>query len=395
MRPAEDAAGHSFRRPGRCPPRELATRRCGCAPFAELFRAITSREALRLPICAPDANVSRFVMDATVSAGNLRVLISAARKAGVDVADLLSEDMLAELDEPDGRVSRQVINQLWEEIPARLGNPAFGLEAAEALPAGVFGAMDYAAHHAPDARGAICRFVRYCRLIHETAHVYFVEDGQEARLGYAVPGQASPRHANEFVVSAWVFALRRMTGRGFSPDRVRFSHAKPSDVSPHRRVFRVDPVFGQEVNEITLDQSLLASPVVGSDPSLGLLLDRYAEGLLARLPADGTFVSRARQLLAEGMTDGDPTVEMLARRMGMSPRSLQRRLQDGGTSFQELLDSLRKDLALRYLENPAISIGEATFLLGYSEPSAFHRAFRRWTGTTPKEYRAAARRHGI
>jgi AraC-like DNA-binding protein len=124
-----------------------------------------------------------------------------------------------------------------------------------------------------------------------------------------------------------------------------------------------------------------------ADPSLCALLDRHARELLARYPREDSLVERIRTLMKGELNGGDASLEVVAERLGMSARTLQRKLQASGTSHQELLDEMRRDLAVRYLREPGMAVCEVAYLLGFSESSAFHRAFKRWTGTTPSEFR--------
>ena len=125
-----------------------------------------------------------------------------------------------------------------------------------------------------------------------------------------------------------------------------------------------------------------------SDPALAACFDRHIQKLLGREPAAPERVARrVRAFLLEEVQRGAPTLQTAAAHLRTSPRTLKRRLQEEGTTFQDLLDSVRCDLAKRYLEEPRLALGEVSFLLGFSEPSAFHRAFKRWTGKTPLAYR--------
>jgi AraC-like DNA-binding protein len=168
---------------------------------------------------------------------------------------------------------------------------------------------------------------------------------------------------------------------------VCFEHPRPRTVDEHRRIFGCEVGFDAPEHAVTFHRDALVLPVVQADPRLGALIDRYAEELLRRLPRGNALSDRVRQLVAESLCDGDHGLEPIAGRLRMSPRTLQRRLQDESTSHQQIVDELRHELALKYLAEPAVSIGEVAFLLGFSDPSAFHRAFRRWTGTTPGEHR--------
>lgn len=326
---------------------------------------------------------------ATVSAPYLQILVEGARSAGVPADDLLTAEVLEQIGNPDGRLGRELNNQLWTEIPRRSGDDDFGLHLAETIRPGVFVVVDYAARNAATLRQAMTRFVRYCRLVHDGSEVTLGEAGNEARVSYTLPSfpGGSPRHVAEFVVAAFYISARQMSRSELPLRNVRFQHPRPVADQEHRRIFGCEVSFGAPANEILLDRRHLDLPIAQADPKLGALLDRYAEELVARLPSRQTCSDQVRRMIAEAMCDGEHGLEPIARRLSMSPRTLQRRLQEEGTSHQQLVDDLRHEMALKYLDEPAISIGEVAFLLGFSEPSAFHRAFKRWTGATPGDYR--------
>ncbi len=145
------------------------------------------------------------------------------------------------------------------------------------------------------------------------------------------------------------------------------------------------------MNAVTISSEHVDAPVPSADPALSRVIERHAEELLAKLPQrTERTTDRVQHLLSRALGEGEVTLAAMARRLRMSERSLQRKLADEDASFDALLDAMRRDLALRYLADPKIGIAEVAYLLGYSEPCPFHRAFKRWTGSTPSEARHAA-----
>ena len=140
-------------------------------------------------------------------------------------------------------------------------------------------------------------------------------------------------------------------------------------------------------NQYFIESAALALPIVKADPGLCAVLDRHAEGLIAKYSRNDTLVEQVRTMIKDELSGGNASVERIADSLSMSGRTLQRKLREHGTSHQELLDQMRRDLALRYLQEPEMAICEVAYLLGFSESSALHRAFKRWTGKTPKEFR--------
>jgi AraC-like DNA-binding protein len=201
---------------------------------------------------------------------------------------------------------------------------------------------------------------------------------------------AAPRQTAELLLAAWVRAGRVATRTMWRPDEVRFAHLSPRDSRDHERFFGVPMRFAAGENALVLPAALLDLPCHRTDPSLLSLLDGYAADRLVVLRPT-TFADRARTALSEELRVGKVTAQGLAVRLKVSVRTLHRSLADEGTSYRRILDQLRFDLAKRHLSDDRLSVAEVAFLVGFSEISAFHRAFKRWTGRTPVTFRAEAR----
>jgi AraC-like DNA-binding protein len=147
--------------------------------------------------------------------------------------------------------------------------------------------------------------------------------------------------------------------------------------------------FSQPVNVLAFRMADAERPLPTADPVLGRLLTGYAEEVIAQIPIPDAFVARARTAVLDELRGGDPAIATVARRLGTSTRTLQRRLGEAGTSHVKLVDECRHQLARHYLGDVNLSLGEIGYLLGFAQANAFHRAFRRWTGQTPAAFRAA------
>ncbi len=205
------------------------------------------------------------------------------------------------------------------------------------------------------------------------------------------PPGAPVRQRVEFTVSVLFCYARRAIAGDWNAMDVFFEHAPPSDVSEHRRIYGQVPRFAARQSGFSFARELLVRPLVTGNPTLVELLERLAARLLADLPPVTSVAGALRDLCIRDGFDHDLTLEAAARRLHLSPRTLQRRLRDEGTSHHEVVDDARRYLAGRMLTQSGLGIAEVAFALGFSEPSALHRAFKRWTGMTPAEYRRAAR----
>lgn len=312
----------------------------------------------------------------TVSVVFVRPLVAA-----LGDAPGISAEQLADVDE---RIAVEEYLRLWR-LP---GEADFGLRLGQAIPIGAYDVLDYVLRSSETVRAAIEKTIRYFRIMSDAADPSLVVDGKLARLRHRLvsDGQPSPRHANEFFLSIIVARWRAAMGSRWPLQSVAFCHARPERIDAHREVFGTEVVFDREYNELVFDAALLEAPVATADAALNAVLGRHAERLLRELPQADTFGRRARLAAAEAAQRGEFTVGMLAKRLAMSRRTLQRKLRDENLAPEQLIDDVRRDLALRYLEEDRLAIAEVAALVGFNDASAFYRAFKRWTGTTPKRY---------
>lgn len=322
------------------------------------------------------------------------MIVHTAEQMGVTAQRLLEVaglDPFA-LSDPDVRIPLALETRLWE-IAASLGDDAdFGLHAAETIRPGAFDVLDYAVRTAPDLSAALSRIVRYNKLVHDVAE-FTVSDQTDAVCithRFTAADIRPCRHASEFTLASLLVIGEQLTGQALKPLAVSFSHAQPNRTAEHLRIFGVMPLFGTPHSSLTLPRSALDLPIPNADAALSRIVMAHAEQLLATCTIQDAAAIVRRHLVA-GMANGPLALSQVADLMSMGERSLQRRLESEGTSLAELADEVRKELALHYIADHRLALGEVAYLLGFAEPSPFHRAFKRWTGMTP----AAARRAGV
>lgn len=347
-----------------------------------------------MPALSPQrSSRSRGVAEPHVLAriGELIAQVAAAR--GVDLDALLPGTGLdrAVLRQTDARIPLTTEERLWDRAAALCGDPLFGLHAAAAIRPGAFDVLDYAVRTAPDLRAALQRLARYNRLVHDLARFEIVDEGERIRVEHRFDSPvAQPcRQAVEFTLASLLVVASQMRGQPVPALAVAFPHEAAADVAQYRAVLGVTPHFGANAARIVFAREVLDRPVLAADPGLSRIVMAHAEQLLAAHVAPAESLSaQVRRGLAEQMANGPMTLSEMARHLHLSERSLQRRLDAEGTKFADLIDEVRRELALRYIADERLALGEVAYLLGFAEPSPFHRAFKRWTGTTP----AAARR---
>lgn len=289
------------------------------------------------------------------------------------------------------RVPIQVAHQALLFAVEYTGDADLGLKAARRLILGDVGAVDYVVSSARTVRSAIEQASRYARLISDVVDVKLELEGSVAfvRLENRV---ALPRAAADFQVGGFFRNhVCDWLGSRVGELTVWFTHDGPADLREYARTF--DPAklrFNAPVLGFAFDREVLDLPLPKADPNLHGVLVPYAEQMLSALPAVGSVTANVRSLIGLQLADGGPDVAGVASQLGMSLRTLARRLETEGTTFRELVDDVRQQLALEHVSRHAASFSEITEQLGFSHVAAFHRAFRRWTGQTPLQYRKRA-----
>ena len=294
------------------------------------------------------------------------------------------------IDDPDARLPHPLVRAFWREAIRETGDEAIGLHVAERVQPAVFDALGYVFRFSRTLGDGLARLARYHRFVDDVLTLAMETTRDQVRLRLEGVDHMT-RPTAEFLLGSLTRAARVETARPhLDPVAVEFAFDKPRDISDHRRFFRSPLRFGRRRSGLVLAREALDLPFQNAEPELREVLERRVRDVIARLPPVESVATRTRFRLGQELDGGHPTAASVGRQLGMSPRSLHRRLRQEGTTLRQVLNGLRRDLAERYLRQ-GVSINETAFLLGYSEASAFHRAFRGWTGLTP----AAARRSTV
>jgi AraC-like DNA-binding protein len=321
---------------------------------------------------------------ATWSATILRALAAhgldaaaVAARAGIDPEKL----------DADARVPRAALNRLWDLAVAESGDPAFGLEASRFAAQTTFHALGYAVLASVTVKEAFERIIRYRRLIGDVLNLRLVDVGDRYRFQIDVSAQPGiPFQAVDAIAATCVRQVRLLhTPRACNPLLVTFARPEPDDTRPYQRIFRAPVHFGATVNALEYARADVEDRLPTGNAELARENDQVLVRYLARL--EGSRVAtRVQQALLDALPDGAPSKTTIARGIGMSARNLQRHLAEEGTSFKELLNEARVTLGRNYVEEGRLSVTEIAFVLGFADTSTFSRAFKRWTGKSPREY---------
>ncbi len=280
-----------------------------------------------------------------------------------------------------------------------LNDPCLGVRIAGELELRELGLVYYVVASARTAREGLTQLARYVGISNDSINIAVTEAGGSARVSLSFAGTSLPRSDRQFaelVVAAMLRAFREITQEPVVPTEVRFAHPAGAAVQEVAAALGVASVrFDAEDDGFTLDASVLALPLPGRDDYLQALIRDYCDEALGRRATESVGLRAVvEQEIGRLITTGQPTARAVATSLGMSLRTFTRRLAEQGTSFGDILDQQRRDLAMLYLDDPAISLGQMAWLLGYSETTSFNHAFRRWTGTSPSRLRRARKTDG-
>lgn len=297
-------------------------------------------------------------------------------------------------------VPLHVLTEIFDEAALLLRDPALGLHMAVDYPAGTLGILEYTFRLAPTAREACRQVTRFVGLTNDLVQMAFDETSGDEVGPQHTPGDAHlrhwivghplglGRHLNEYFMALLVLQLRQLTGSPVIPKAVWFAHPEPMDLTPLEELFRTKHLeFGVEANGMTLSAATLAIALPTADPALLEILSRVANEKLAAAPPAKDFAAQVRRAIRASMQGAVPKMPTIAESFRMSERTFQRRLGDEHTSYQDLIDGVREELARVHVAESKLSLGEIAYLLGYAELSAFLRAFKRWAGVTPQAFR--------
>ena len=314
------------------------------------------------------------------------------RNAGID-PELLNK--------PGARVPSASVNRIWEKATEIIDDPCFALKAPKFWHPSHIHALGYAWLASHSLREALNRFVRYLRIISEK---FFLEledesDGFTIIFGFELLGMRIPAQI-DMGMAILIHMCRLNYGEDLRPLAVNVAHAdpscavvnlsraEPSCADEYSALFKAPVQFAADKDSMTFSYADIDKNLVGANPQLARLNDQVMIEYLSNLNKDN-IVDQVTAVIIDMLPSGGVSDEKVAKQLNMSVRSLQRRLHEVGTTFRTLLEMVRKDLAATYVRDSEIELVEVAFLLGFSDQSAFSRAFKRWTGSSPSEVRKA------
>ena len=328
----------------------------------------------------------------TSTGGIARLAYAKLLSAGVSAGPLLSKAGLTldQIRDPARRIRVRDQIRFLNLASRALKEEFLGFDLALHVDFRELGLLYYVLSSSANLKDALERAARYSRIVNEGIHPELVTRKYHGiSVRYVGVSRHLDRHQIEFWMVALVRICRKLTGLRIVPHSVRFVHVRESAPPSIGSLLGDNVEFGAPVDEIIFASNLEQIPVIGADPYLNQLLVKYCEEALADEPAKaGSFRSSVENAIVPLLPHGKAEVGEIASRLGVSRRTLARRLALEGLSFSELLEDLKLHLARRYLADEYLSISQIAWLLGYQEIGAFSRAFKRWTGRTPRDTRS-------
>jgi AraC-like DNA-binding protein len=333
-------------------------------------------------------------MIGTTIATAVRILWRMLECRGIDPAPLFKEAGLdpSRRNDPLVRYPVEEATRVWVRAAEMLDDPAFGLTIANVWQPSDFHALGCAFMASSTLRDALNRLVRYNPVVYDVIDYSLAERGGRAILSY------NPVHGilDEPTIledTRWAVVLdacRRVYGTDLDPLEVTFWHSRPgSAMDKFLAYFRCPLRFGEPVASMTFPAEILDKRLPAANRELALALDRTLGDYVARQQRDD-IVSRTKSVISDNLPSGNYTSEAVATELHMSPRSLQRKLAAEGVAYRKLVDAVRRELAESYLAAGNFTLTEISYLLGFSSQAAFSRAFKRWVGLSPQEFRGAS-----
>ena len=329
----------------------------------------------------------------STSADLLNILLKYASDLGMDEPTLLSESGadLSTYRLNDERIPAREFNAIWSFIVQQSNDRDFGLHFGERSHAMLSRHLLYALMmKCENVEQAIRKNFQYHNLVTDIIRPGLKVEGSLVYLTWEMghPSLAPDRHLSESVLALFVSMLRYLTGDQFRLTEVRFAHRSPGNTAEHERIFQAPLVFSQKRNEIVFSRSYLAHSILLANKQTMADLEQLVQKIIHRAYKQNSWNEKVAQFIFKALVEEERIdIETTAGHLAMTARTLQGKLKDEGTSFRKLQEEVRKQLAIGYLKDGHDSICEIALLLGFADQSAFHHAFKRWTGQTPGEYR--------
>lgn len=308
-------------------------------------------------------------------------------RLGVDPYQLFSEVDRESWKEPDTRLPLFMVDQLMSKLEAAVGDPDIGLHIADHfdIPLDL---LNFIVFNSPTLRIALENLCKYNAIFQDICCPVFSTTDNEAKLSLKLSDEISVyRLMAEGYLALYYKIITRLLGEAAKLDCVNFVHSKPDKTTEHERIFNTDISFNQSENSLSFNRKFLDIPIPNANPELLKPLELHAKYILAKLYDRENISYMVENAIIKAQPEGKDDIKSISEVVGLSSRSLQNKLKNEGTRYQDLLNMVKRKQAEFFLRHTKLPIVDIAFFLGYSEQSSFNRAFKRWTKLSPREYR--------
>lgn len=290
---------------------------------------------------------------------------------------------------PDTRVSIEDFYRIQEHAVQTTKDPFFGLHVGEFVAPGTWSILGYIVMNCATLHDALERICRYHEIVGNFIRIRMRVKKEEVILFFEIklPDANNTRHCYEASASSIVSLIKTLGTKEFFLKQASFSHGNQHDISEYQRIFQCPVLFNATGTTLVFNRTDLASPIAMHNPRLLALFEQHAENYLKLIHSEHYYTKKVNELILRFLPDGTPSIQQVAGELSMSVRSLQGRLSSEGVTYRKLLEEIRKELAVFYLNENNLSIEDITYLLGFSEPGIFRKQFKQWMGITPTCYR--------
>jgi len=330
-----------------------------------------------------------------ISTSILQRLFSFTSKKGINVDDLLRKANVDKslLSNTENKLPLEDYYCILDSAIEMTGDTFFGLHMGESADAGDLSVLGYIMASCRSVGEALEKVGKYFGIIGSVLNIYLKEEGDYAKLIYDMrkhfPNNCI-KHCVDTGLSNFYNMIINIASEPVEIKEVWVKAEPPEDMSEYNRVFNCPVLFNKEIAALVFPSKVLDIPLRHPNPALLSLLEHHANSFLSKIDENDYFSRKISLLLFEHIQGNNPTIDDVAKNLGMSVRVLQKKLKEEGVTFSEIATNVRQELAKSYLAEKRYTIDDITYLLGFSEPSVFRRAFKMWTGMTPGQYRSSS-----
>lgn len=327
----------------------------------------------------------------TMSITKISEFLNAFEAHGINKEEALKSANInpSALESPDNRLSAAEVDRIMQGAVGLTNNENIGLCQGELLSKGFSSILGYILMNCGTLGEATEKYRQYEKIVDETSITDLkMEDGFVVLSTTTIDKMlAKNRQFSDFKIAGTLSYIKLLTGEWIVLKEVYFTHRKPKDTSEYQRIFQCPVFFEKSTNALVFDYESLNLPIIEPSKELLSLFEKNAQETLNAFESNETYTKKVTGIILKEMKGDIPSIHTVAQKLAMSVRNLQIYLKSEGASYIRLVNEIRRDMAVSYLKEKNVSIGEIAYILGFSETSAFHRAFKKWTGITPREFR--------